>query len=154
MRPGVPPFRRRPSCRTDVLVACAAITYLAWSLVPLWYQAPAGTADGPTLPAVSLNAWGGPTASAAVLALVAAAWVGARAGRELRHPGRVMAVDAALAGVALLLTLAGLLFHRPGSLGPSVPGWGLAVGVAIAVAWAIAAGRGLREVWVSGLRHP
>jgi hypothetical protein len=128
--------------------------YLVWSLVPLWYRTPAGAADGVTLPAASLNAWGGPTAPAAILALVAAAWVGARTGREPRHAGGVMVVDAALAGVSLLLTLAGILFPRAGSLGPSVPGWGLAVGLAITVAWAIAAGRGLREAWVSDLRHP
>jgi hypothetical protein len=154
MRPSAAPVRRRPSRRTDVLIAAAATLFFCWSFVPAWYRSPGGTIDGLGLPAVSLNAWDGPTAPAALLALVAAAWVGARAGRDLRDPQAVVAVDVALAMGALLLTLAGILVRRPGLVGPSEPAWGLAVAAAIAAVWTIAAGRGLRETRASHLYHP
>jgi hypothetical protein len=152
MRPSVPPFRRRPSRRTDLLVALAALLYFVWSFVPVWYRAGGGIVGGAALRTVSLNAWGGPTAPAAVLAIVAAAWVGARAGRDLRHPEQAVALDAALAVAALLLTLAGFLFRRPGPVDPSEPSWGLAVGAAVALAWTVTMGRGVLEA--RSPRHP
>lgn len=154
MRPTVPPFRRRPSTRLNVLVAVAAGAYLAWSFVPVWYRASGVTVGGVRLPPVQLNAWGGPTEPAAVLAVVAAAWVGARAGRELRRPGAVVSVDAALAVAALLLTVSGILFRREGPLGGAAPSWGLAVGVVLAAAWAFCAVRTFREAAASDLGHP
>jgi hypothetical protein len=135
MRPAVPPFRRRPSRRWNLLTALAATAYLAWSFVPVWYRAQGGTTGGVTLRPVLLNAWGGPTGPAAILAIVAVAWVGARTGREVRQPERVVAVDAALAVAALVLTLSGVILLREGPLGGATPSWGLAAGIVLAVAW-------------------
>lgn len=154
MRPTVPPFRRRPSTRWNLLVATTAGFYLAWCFVPVWYRAPGGTVGGLTLPPVLLNAWGGPTGPAALLAVVAVAWVGARAGRAPRRPGLVVAVDAALAVAALLLTVSGILFRRQGPLGGAAPTWGLAVGAVLAVAWTFCAVRALREAAATDLGHP
>jgi hypothetical protein len=154
MRPTVPPFRRRPSRRRNLLVALTAASHLAWSFVPAWYRAPDGAVGGVTLPPVFLNAWGGPTGAAALLAVVAVAWVGARAGRELRQPGRVVAVDAALALAALLLTVSGIIFRREGPLGGAAPAWGLAVGLVLSMAWTLSAVRALREAAASDLGHP
>jgi hypothetical protein len=154
MRPTVPPFRRRPSTRRNVLIALAAGSYLAWSFMPVWYRVTAGRAEGVTVPPALLNAWGGPTEPAALLALIAVAWVGARAGRELRRPAAVVSVDLALAVAALLLTLAGILFRRQGPVSEAAPSWGLAVGVVLAGAWAFCAIRALREAAGSDLGHP
>jgi len=154
MRPTVPPFRRRPSTRWNVLVALAAASYVAWTFVPVWYRAPGGTAGSVLVPPVHLNAWGGPTGPAALLAVVAVAWVGARAGREPRRPGAVVSVDAALAIAALLLTLSGIPFRRQGPLGEAGPAWGLVVGVVLASAWAFCAARALRGARASDLGHP
>ena len=154
MGPTVPPFRRRPSDRWNVLIALVAGSYFAWSLVPAWYRATAGTADGVTVPPALLNAWGGPTEPAALFAVVAVAWAGARAGRELRRPGAVVSVDAAIAVAALVLTVAGILLRRQGPVGEAAPLWGLAVGVVLAGAWAFCAIRALREAAGSNLGHP
>jgi hypothetical protein len=137
-----------------VVIALAATLFFCWSFVPAWYRSPGGTIDGLGLPTVYLNAWEGTTAPAALLAAVAAAWVGARAGCALRRPEAVVAVDAALAVGALLLTLAGVLVRRPGLVGPSKPAWGLAVAAAIAAVWTVAAGRGLSGTRASHLYHP
>jgi hypothetical protein len=155
MRPTVPPFRRRPSRRWNLLVAAAAGSYSAWSLVPVWYRAPGGTADGVALPPVSLNAWGGgPTESAALLGIVAVAWVGVRTGRELRRPGRVVAVDVALAVTALLLTTVGILVRPEGVVAEAGPQWGLGLGAVLAGAWTWAAVRALRQAAATNLGHP
>jgi hypothetical protein len=135
-------------------VAVAAASFLAWSVVPVWYRAPGGTGGTVRLPPVLLNAWGGPTQPAALLAVVAVAWVGARIGRELRRPGWVVAVDASLAAAALLLTLSGILFRREGPLGASAPAWGLAVGAVLAGVWTLCALRALSEAAASDLGHP
>jgi hypothetical protein len=154
MRPGIAPFRRRPSRRSDLLVALWAALFLAWSFVPAWYRAPGGTVGGASFPPAFLSAWDGPTAPAAVLAAVAVAWVGLRAGRELRRPGPLVAVDAALPIAALLLTLMGTVFRREGAFGAAAPAWGLAVGVVVALAWTLSAVRALREASASHLGHP
>jgi hypothetical protein len=154
MRPTVPPFRRRPSRRSSFLVAIAAALYFAWSFVPVWYRAPAGTVGGVTLPPVFLNAWGGPTEPAALLAVVAPVWVGARTGRGLRRPAAVVSVDAALAVAALLLTVSGILFRREGPVGWARPTWGVAVAAVLAAVWTFCAVRALREAAASDLGHP
>src|SRR5919106_1256859 len=153
MRPTVPPFRRRPSRRSNLLVAVAAGLYFAWSFVPVWYLGPGGTAAGVTLPPVALNAWGGTTGPAALLAILAVAWVGARAGRELLRPGRVVSVDSALAVAALVLTVAGIIFPREGPLGAAAPTWGLAVGAVLALAWGFSAVLARREGAGTDLGH-
>lgn len=91
---------------------------------------------------------------AAVLAAVGGPWVGVRVGREVRRRARLVAVDAALAAAAFLLTLAGFLVVRPGALGRARPSWGFLVALAISAAWAVAAGRAFLTSRAADHRHP
>lgn len=138
--------RRDPQAgptRADALVAGAALAYLVWSFVPRWYVAEPGRLLGIPVPGYRFNAWGGPTAPAAVIALVALAWVGLRVGGARLAGGSLG--DLLLAGAALLLTVVGLLLGRPATTGTASASWGLWVGLGLSAAWAAAAWWRLRR---------
>jgi len=141
------PAADRPSLggrwRSRGAVAAAALTYAAWTFGPCWYRADPAAVNGSTLPSVCLDGWGGPTAVAAVLSVLGAAWIGLWAGRDAPAPARAGLVDCALAAGALVLTAGGFLFPRPGLAGASSPSWGLMVAAALAAVWTLLAARNL-----------
>lgn len=139
---------RPPGARpvlADGLIAALAATYVIWSAVPRWYTAEGRQVLGIPVPDFRFNAWGGLTRIAALLAIIAVAWVGVRLGRGKVGPVDAPVIDVALAGPASLLTAVGGVAGRPATTGTASASWGLWVGLALALAWLGAAGWRLRR---------
>jgi hypothetical protein len=111
----------------DKLILGGAGVFFIWSLLPVWYKA------GP----FSYNAWGGVTVIAALMALLAIAWVVVRLiGIRINLNVKPGLIDLGLAGAGVLFTLLGLVVKRYGIVGFS---WGLIVGLLISLGWAYGA---------------
>jgi hypothetical protein len=135
----------------DGVVLAAAAAFLGLSLVPGWYRVGGGEAFGIPLPSYTLNAWRGTTMFAAFLAILGLAWIGLRAGRVSPRVGvEPSVVDAALAGLCLLLTVLGTMIRPDTGLGRASPSWALSVAIIAAVVWLYGALRRYREARTAG----
>lgn len=142
----------RPSTRTgrltaaDWVILTGAAGYLAWTVVPHWYRAGGGKAFGIPLPSYTFNAWRGTTTFAAILALVAIAWLGLRRGGvRLSTRTDPTTVDLLIGTAGLGLTLLGLALPPAAGVGTTSVSWAFAVGVLLALVWSYGALRKYRE---------
>lgn len=130
----------------DWVILTGAAGYLAWTVVPHWYRAGGGKAYGIPLPSYTFNAWRGTTTFAAVLALVAVAWLGLRRGGVgLRMRTDPATVDLSLGTAGVALTLLGLALPPAAGVGRTSVSWAFPVGVVLALVWFYGALRKYRE---------
>jgi ascorbate-specific PTS system EIIC-type component UlaA len=123
-----PSFDMSKLTTADRILVGASGLFLIWSFVPVWYSVD----FDPALGSHSIGGWTGVTTVAAVMSILALAWVGMRiAGVSLNLTIKPGTVDLGLAGIALLFTLLGLVV-QPALYGVS---WGLIVALLLAVAW-------------------
>jgi hypothetical protein len=130
----------------DWIILAGAGGYLAWTAVPHWYRGGGGKAFGIPLPSYTFNAWRGTTTFAALVALVAVAWVGLRRGGIRLWAGTDPSIVDLLLGTAgLALTLLGLALPPDTGVGTASVSWAFPVGIGLAVIWAFGAFRKYRE---------
>jgi hypothetical protein len=130
----------------DWIILTGAAAYLAWTVVPAWYRAGGGKAFGIPLPSYTFNAWRGTTMFAALIAIVAIAWLGLRSGGARVWAGLgPSVVDLILASTGLVLTLLGLAVLPATGVGKASASWALPAGIALALLWAYGALRKYRE---------
>jgi hypothetical protein len=120
--------------------------YLAWTITPDWYRAGGGKAFGIPLPSYTFNAWRGTTLFAALVAIVAIAWLGIRLG-GIRVGAAVdpSVVDLILAAGGLVLTVLASVLRPTTGVGKASASWGLPVAIIIALLWTYGALRKYRE---------
>jgi hypothetical protein len=131
--PQTPATRRFTAA--DVVILAAAAAFLGLTVVPSWYRVGGGKALGIPLPSYTFNAWRGTTMFAALLALLGLAWIGLRAGRVGPAVAADSVIDAALAGLCLLLTVLGTVITPDTGLGRASPSWALSVAIIAAGLW-------------------
>jgi hypothetical protein len=118
-----PSFDMSKLSTADRILAGASGLFLIWSFVPVWYSF-----EGID----SIGGWSGVTTVAAIMSILALAWLGMRvAGVSLNLTIKPGLVDLALAGIALFFTLLGLVV-QPALYDVS---WGLIVALLLALAW-------------------
>jgi hypothetical protein len=119
----------------DKIVGVSGLVYFIWSLLPFWY-----TISVAGLGSDSVSGFRSFTLIAALLGLVAAAEVLIRnMGNKLNLPIATGLLHLVIGGIALVCTLLGFVV-RPGVPGFHYGiGFGLIVGLVIAVAWAYGA---------------
>jgi hypothetical protein len=139
------PTRTGRLTAADWVILTGAAGYLAWTVVPHWYRAGGGKAFGIPLPTYTFNAWRGTTTFAAVLALVAVAWLGLRRGGVRLARTDPATVDLLLGTAGLALTLLGLALRPAAGVGTTSVSWAFPVGVLLAVVWSYGALRKYRE---------
>jgi hypothetical protein len=107
----------------EKIVLGAAGAYFVWAFLPIWYNVSGDSKNG--LTGVTLVAW--------ILAIVAVADIILRSmmGMKFNLPVKPGQLHVAIAGLALILTVIGLVAKPTGS----GVGWGLFVGIIIALAW-------------------
>ena len=131
-----PQFDMSRLTTADKLVFAGSGLFCIWAFVPTWYKYTSESLFGVAVPgagSASVNAWRGVTFIAALLSLIALVWAGLRvAGVNLNLNVKPGLVDLGLAGLALLITLLGLIAEPAGS-GIS---WGIFVGLILALVWA------------------
>jgi hypothetical protein len=123
----------------DKIVLGGTIGFVIWTFLPVWYSC--CTALGVTVPGGGLNGFHGTLVLSWFLALLAIAEIVLTKviGTELKVPVQRGMLHIAVAGLALLFTLIGLV------LKPSNPGlttsvsWGYFVGLALNLVWAYGA---------------
>lgn len=131
---------------SDWIILAGAGGYLAWSIVPYWYKAGAEKLFGIPLPGYTFNAWRGTTTFAALVALVAVAWVGLRRGGiRLRAGTDPSIVDLLLGTAGLALTLLGGALPPDTGVGTAAVSWAFPVGIGLALIWAFGGFRKYRE---------
>jgi hypothetical protein len=116
----------------EKIVLGAAGAYFVWAFLPIWYKlsvdlGPLGSISD------SKNGLTGVTLIAWILAIVAVADIILRSmmGMKFNLPVKPGQLHVAIAGLALILTVIGLV-AKPTGYGV---GWGLFVGIIIALAW-------------------
>lgn len=123
----------------DKIIFGATIAFIIWTFLPVWYKC--CTALGVTVPGGGITGFHGTLFLSWFLALLAIVEVVVTKviGTELKMPVQRGMLHIAIAGLALLFTLVGLV------LKPSEPGlstslsWGIFVGLALNLVWAYGA---------------
>jgi hypothetical protein len=130
----------------DRIILGGAGAFFIWSFIPVWYKFSVANASS------SISAWHGITTFAAIIAVLALLWTGARlagATTNVRLNFPMAYIDLTLAGLGLLFTLLGL-FIRPSIIVlTSGLQWGYFVGLVLAVVWAYGAYMRYQEVGTS-----
>ncbi len=129
-----PSFNMSKVSPADKLILGGAGVYFIWSFLKVWYgyNGPGSQFLGTLGVSGKISGWHGPTGFAVILAIIALVWAGLRAGGVAMNIGvKAGLIDLILGGLALLLTLLGLV-SQPAFFGPS---WGLFVGIILAAVW-------------------
>jgi hypothetical protein len=120
----------------EKIVLGAAGAYFVWAFLPIWYKlsvdlGPLGSISD------SISGLRGVTLIAWILAIVALAEIILRGlmGMNFNLPAKPGVLHVAIAGLAVILTALGLV-AQPTAYGV---GWGLIVGIILALAWAYGA---------------
>jgi hypothetical protein len=126
----------------DKIILAGAGFFFIWSFIPVWYHV------GP----FNFSAWHGITTFSGILALAGLVWTGLRiagvtSGMRVNFP--IAYIDLGLAGLALLLTLLGLIVRPSAVVVTAGLQWGYFVGLIAAIAWAYGAYMRYQELGAS-----
>jgi uncharacterized membrane protein len=121
----------------EKIVLGGAGAYFIWTFVPVWYKFSIDLGPFGNLGGGSINGFRGVTLLAWLLALVAIVEIVLRSMMSMSFslPAKPGLIHLGVAGIALLLTLLGLV-AKPTGFGIS---WGIFVAVLIALVWAYGA---------------